>query len=122
MAYSSIFFLHHHIYYPRTTLALPPSSNSDPGSHSGPSSSIPTTVRDFVFVARTLQHFLPPSTRVEMLIYTVKGAYIILKVISPSQSAEQVKITHKSAQPSRIELRQKYPTSKAKARRQSESC
>ena len=33
------------IYYPRATLALPPSSNSDPGSHNGPSSPLPTTVR-----------------------------------------------------------------------------
>ena len=33
------------IHCPRTTLALPPSSNSDrPGSHIGPSSPIPTTV------------------------------------------------------------------------------
>ena len=39
----------HPIYYPRTTLALPPSSNSDPGSHSGPSSPVPTTVRAFIF-------------------------------------------------------------------------
>ena len=28
-------FLFHPTYYPRTSLALPPSSNSDPGSHSG---------------------------------------------------------------------------------------
>ena len=47
---SSHFFLFlHSIYYPRTPLALPPSSNSDPGSHSRPSSPLPTTVRDFIF-------------------------------------------------------------------------
>ena len=33
------------MYFPRTTLALPPSSNSDPGSHRGPSPTLPTTVR-----------------------------------------------------------------------------
>ena len=36
------------------TLALPPSSNSDPGSHSGASSPIPTTMRAFIFIARRL--------------------------------------------------------------------
>ena len=40
---------------PRTTLALPPSSNSDPGSHSGPSSSLPTSARAFIFTARRIQ-------------------------------------------------------------------
>ena len=40
----------HPVYYPRTTLALPPSSNSDPGPHHrGPSSLFPTTVRIFIF-------------------------------------------------------------------------
>ena len=53
--------------YPRTILALPPSSNSDPGSHSGPSSPLPTTVHAFIFIARRSQHFLPSSTRVEFL-------------------------------------------------------
>ena len=47
-----VFFFHHPIYYPCTALALPPSSNSDPGSHSGPSSPLPNTVRTFIFVAR----------------------------------------------------------------------
>ena len=42
------FFFFHPIYYPRTTLALPPSSNSDPGSHSGPSSSLPTSACAFI--------------------------------------------------------------------------
>ena len=37
----------HPIYYPCTTLALPPSSNSDPGSHSGSSS--PLSTRAFIF-------------------------------------------------------------------------
>ena len=31
-----LLFFSHPIYYPRSTLALPPSSNSDPGPHSGP--------------------------------------------------------------------------------------
>ena len=39
------------IYYPRTTLALLPSSNLDPGSRSGPSSPLPTTVRAFILTA-----------------------------------------------------------------------
>ena len=51
------------IYYPRTTLALPPTSSSNPVSHSGPSSPVPTTVRAFTFTARRIQHFLPSSTR-----------------------------------------------------------
>ena len=60
----NIFFLHP-IYHPRTILALPPSSNSDPGSHSGPSSSLPTSARAYIFTARRIEHFLPSSTRVE---------------------------------------------------------
>ena len=52
-----ICFFFHPLYYPRTTLALPPSSNSDPGSHSGPSSPLPTTVRAFIFIAGILEHF-----------------------------------------------------------------
>ena len=42
-------FFFHPICYPRSTLALPPSSNSDPGSHSRSSSPLPTTVRAFIF-------------------------------------------------------------------------
>ena len=59
------------MHYPRTTLALPPSSNSDPGSHSGPSFPLPTTVRAFIFIARRIQHFLPSSTRVELYLPTL---------------------------------------------------
>ena len=40
------------------TLALPPSSISDPGSHSRPSCPLPTTVHAFIFIAKTIQHFL----------------------------------------------------------------
>ena len=39
-----LLFFFHPICCPRATLALPPSSNSDPGSHSGSSSSLSTTV------------------------------------------------------------------------------
>ena len=48
-------------FHPRIALSLPPSSNSDQGSHarSGPSSPVPTKVRAFVFFARIIQHFLP---------------------------------------------------------------
>ena len=60
------FFFSYPIYYPRTTLVLPPSSNSDQGSHSGPPSPFPTTVRAFVFIASIIQHFLPLSTCVEL--------------------------------------------------------
>ena len=37
------------IYDPRSTLALPPSGNSDMGSHSGSSFLLPTTVHAFIF-------------------------------------------------------------------------
>ena len=48
-------------------LALPPSSTSDPGSHGGPFSPLPSTaIRAFVFIARIIQHFLPWSIRVDM--------------------------------------------------------
>ena len=47
--FATFFFLHL-MYYPRTTLALPPSSNSDPGSHSGPFSSLPTSARAIIFL------------------------------------------------------------------------
>ena len=43
-----MFFVPHPIYYPRTALARPPSSKSDPGSHSVSSSPLPTTVRAFI--------------------------------------------------------------------------
>ena len=66
------FFFLHPLYYPRTTLALPPSinSNSDPGSDSRPSSPLPTTARDFIFIARRSQHFLLSLTDVEMYVPT----------------------------------------------------
>ena len=40
--------------------------NSDPGSPSRLLSSLPTTVRAFVIIARRLQLFLPSSTRIEL--------------------------------------------------------
>ena len=51
------------------TLAFPPSNNSDPGLHSGPSSPPPTTVCVFTFIASIIQHFLPSSTCVELCLY-----------------------------------------------------
>ena len=51
------YFFSHPIYYPRTSLALPPSSNSDSGSHCGPSFRLPTTVRAFIFIARKNSSF-----------------------------------------------------------------
>ena len=70
------------IYYPRITLALPPSSNSDPGSHSGPSSPLPTTVRAFISIAKIIQRLLPSSTRVELFmdprpLQKIKKSYLI---------------------------------------------
>ena len=67
-------FFFYPIYYPRTALlALPPSSNSDPGSHSGPSYPLLNTVRAFSFIVRMFQH-LPSSTRVELYLPTLLGA------------------------------------------------
>ena len=57
MRYPTLFvivFLHRPIYYPRTTLALLPSSNSDPGSHRRRSSPLPTTARAVIFIARRI--------------------------------------------------------------------
>ena len=53
------------VYYRRITLAPPPSSKSDPGSHRWRALlPHPTTVRAFLFIAEI--HFLPSSTRVEL--------------------------------------------------------
>ena len=70
----TFFIFFHPIYYPRLTFELPPSSNSDPGSHSGPSSPLSTTVRAFMCFARRTQHFLPSSTCVELCLPTLLGA------------------------------------------------
>ena len=48
-------------------LQLPPIRNSDPGSHSRHSSSLPTAVRAFASIAIIIQHFFPLSTRVQLL-------------------------------------------------------
>ena len=70
-------FSRYPIYYPRTSLlALPSrSSNSDPGSHSGPSFPLRTAVRSFLFIARRTQHFLPSSTLVRLCVPTLLGAH-----------------------------------------------
>ena len=90
--YEPLFFSPlHPIYYPRTSLALPPSSsssNSDPGSHSGPLSPLPTTataVCAFIFIAR-IQHFLPSSTRVANFTYNIPT---LLGVLSSSKQQQQ---------------------------------
>ena len=56
-------------------LALPPSSNSDPGSHSGPSSPFPSTVRAFHFYRgyNSASSYLS-STRVELCLPTLLSA------------------------------------------------
>ena len=72
----SFLFIPIYAYYPRTTstLALFSSSNSDPGSHSRPSSPLPTTVRAFIFIARRSQHILSSSAGVELCLPTLLGA------------------------------------------------
>ena len=57
------FFFIRPIYYPRITVGLAASSSSGPGSHTGPSSPLPTTVRTFIFITGTIQYLLPSSTR-----------------------------------------------------------
>ena len=52
-------------------LSLPPSLNSDPGSHSRLFSPLPTTVCALHFIARRFQLFLPSSTRVELCLPTL---------------------------------------------------
>ena len=49
------------------------SSNSDPGSHIGPSFPLPTTSRAFTFIA-TSQNFLHSLTGVELYLPTLLGA------------------------------------------------
>ena len=72
--FSSLFLSFHLLSY-RTTFALHGSGNSDPGSHGGPSSSLPTTVRAFIFTARRIQHFLPSSTRVKLYMQCIPKGY-----------------------------------------------
>ena len=64
-----IFSFFYPLYFPSITLALLPTRNSDPRSHSEPSFPLPTTVRAFIFIARIIQQFLSSSTRVELLQY-----------------------------------------------------
>ena len=54
------FFILPGMWFPRTTLALPPSSDLDPRPHSGPSSPPLRTVRAFfIFIPRKNPQFLP---------------------------------------------------------------
>ena len=62
------------IYDPCTTLVLPPSRNSDPGSHRGPFSPLPTTVQPSILPREEPSIFLPSSTRVECYLPTLLGA------------------------------------------------
>ena len=61
---------------------LPPSRNSDPGSHSRLFSH-PSPLRfvPCIFIARRIQHFLPSSTRVEVCLPTVQWARPTVAVI-----------------------------------------
>ena len=72
--FSNYFFFIPFIILALLSPSLPPSSNSDPGSQSGRSSPLPTTVRAFLFIARNIQHFLPSSTRVEWYLPTLLRA------------------------------------------------
>ena len=49
--------------------------NSDPGSHSGLPSLIPITVHTLIFIAIRVQHFLPPTIRVESYVPTMRGDF-----------------------------------------------
>ena len=91
------YFLYPIIYHPRTTLALLTSKNSNPGSHSGPSSSLPTSVRAFIFIARRSQHFLPSSTRVELYVPTRLGALssLLLSIFAFLQTKSNLVMTNK---------------------------
>ena len=66
--YISVFLLYP-MYYPRNiyTFTLRPSSNSEPGSHSA---------RDFIFIGRIIQHFLPSPTRVELYVFCQDSAWV----------------------------------------------
>ena len=68
------FILLRPICFPRTTLLLPPSNNSDPGL---PSSPLPTAVRAFFFVARIFWRFLPSLTCVDLCSEGVKRQYVV---------------------------------------------
>ena len=50
-----------------------PRRKSDSGSLSRLFPPLPTTVHAFVFIARIIQHFLPPSTRIELFLNFVFG-------------------------------------------------
>ena len=54
--------------------SLPVVRSSDPGSHSGPSSPLPTTVRTFVFLARRIQLFSSLVDTRRMCLPTLLGA------------------------------------------------
>ena len=58
----SLFFFIPFIVLALLSRSLPVRDISCPGSHSGPSSPLPTTVRAFIFIARIIQHFLPSWT------------------------------------------------------------
>ena len=69
----SLLFFFHPIYYLRPSFSLPPSGNSDRGSHSRLFSP-PTHYGSCLafFIARRFQIFLPSSTRVQLYImYTI---------------------------------------------------
>ena len=74
--YCSIYFFLflHSIHYPRTTLALTPGSNSDSGSHRRSSSPLPTTIRAFIFIARSIHRFSPSATHVKCYLPTLLSA------------------------------------------------
>ena len=61
-----------------------PRCYSDPGSLSRLVSPLPTTMRAFVFIASTLQPFLPSSTRVELCL--LPRRYKALSVVGVSRT------------------------------------
>ena len=52
-----------------------PFRNSNPGSHRGHSSRLPSTVHAFVFIVRRVRHLLPSSTSVDLCMHTLGPFY-----------------------------------------------
>ena len=87
----SLLFFFHPIYYLRPSFSLPPSGNSDRGSHSRLFSP-PTHYGSCLafFIARRFQLFLPSSTRVELCLPTLGALnyvdpFLFLQISSKSR-------------------------------------
>ena len=69
------FFSHtwYHLLSSPIFFSLPPTRNSDPGSHCRLFSPPPATARAFIFIARRFLRFLSSSTRIELCLHTLQG-------------------------------------------------